>query len=232
MRSTAAGTYLDAFAEIDLGDVNSTKEGERYDEEITVCRPAIGNRRDVLGSRAVGVAGRERYLAQYRWRPSDCRWDLEFRGRSVAVSGQLDHPAQRRVGRELAVANGGQLYALGVPNWYVWQNGAWHASSDPLTNAGSPGTRNAGRPSAGTVVLNVGPSGQYQTISDAVAFADVDTNLGNHYDIQVMPGTYTNDFPYVTRPLTIKVNPSYAGSPVVLEATVPLPNAIMMKRSP
>jgi len=81
-------------------------------------------------------------------------------------------------------------------------------------------------------VLNVGPSGQYQTISDAVAFADVDTNLGNHYDIQVMPGTYTNDFPYVTRPLTIKVNPSYAGSPVVLEATVPLPNAIMMKRSP
>jgi hypothetical protein len=149
---------------------------------------------------------------------------VEFRGAVSSISGELRDPAQRRVGRELAVANGGQLYALGVPNWYVWQNGAWHASSDPLTNAGSPGTRNAGRPSAGTVVLNVGPSGQYQTISDAVAFADVDTNLGNHYDIQVMPGTYTNDFPYVTRPLTIKVNPSYAGSPVVLEATVPLPN--------
>jgi hypothetical protein len=75
-----------------------------------------------------------------------------------------------------------------------------------------------------TIVLKVGPGGQYQTISKAVAAADADTDLGNYYDLQIMPATYTNDFPYVTRPMTIEVDPNYAGSPVVLEATVPLPN--------
>jgi hypothetical protein len=75
-----------------------------------------------------------------------------------------------------------------------------------------------------TVVLTVGPGGQYQQISAAVAAADADTNLGNYYDIQIMPGTYTNDFPYVTRPMTIEVDPAYAGRPVVLKATVALPN--------
>jgi hypothetical protein len=75
-----------------------------------------------------------------------------------------------------------------------------------------------------TIVLSVGPGGQYQKINDAVAAADGDADSGNYYDIQVMPGTYTNDFPYVARPMTIEVNPSYAGSPVVLNATVALPN--------
>lgn len=39
-----------------------------------------------------------------------------------------------------------------------------------------------------------------------------------------MPGTYTNDFPHVTRPMTIEVNPSYAGKRVLLQATEDLPN--------
>jgi hypothetical protein len=77
---------------------------------------------------------------------------------------------------------------------------------------------------AGATVLTVGPGGQYQQISAAVAAADADTNPDNYYDIRVMPGTYTNDFPYVTRPMTIEVDPSFAGQPVVLKATVDLPN--------
>ena len=75
-----------------------------------------------------------------------------------------------------------------------------------------------------TIVLSVGPGGQYQTVSAAVSRADADTAPGNHYDIQIMPGTYTNDFPYVTRPMTIEVNPNYPGQPVVLKATEALPN--------
>ncbi len=74
-----------------------------------------------------------------------------------------------------------------------------------------------------TIVLPV-PGGQYPTISAAVAAADGDTNLNNYYDVQVMPGTYTNDFPNVTRPMTIEVNPAYSGRPVVLSATKNLPN--------
>jgi hypothetical protein len=77
---------------------------------------------------------------------------------------------------------------------------------------------------ANTIVLVVGPGGQYQQISAAVAAAGRDTDPNNYYDVQVMPGTYTNDFPYVTRPMTIEVNPSYADRPVVLQATVAPPN--------
>jgi hypothetical protein len=73
-------------------------------------------------------------------------------------------------------------------------------------------------------VLTVGPNGQYNTISAAASAADADTNSADSYDIQVAPGTYTNDFPLVTRPMTIEVNPTSAGQPVVLNATVPLPN--------
>jgi hypothetical protein len=125
--------------------------------------------------------------------------------------------AANGIGPELVVANGSQVYAIGTDgNWYVWSNGAWYPASDPLADPQSNST--------GTVVLKVGPGGQYQTISAAVAAADADANLGNYYDVQVMPGTYTNDFPYVTRPMTIEVVPGYAGSPVVLDATEPLPN--------
>lgn len=79
---------------------------------------------------------------------------------------------------------------------------------------------------ADTRVLTVGASGnyQYRTISAAVAAADADSNANNYYDIEIAPGTYTNDFPVVTRPMTIKVDPKRAGNPVLLKATVPLPN--------
>jgi hypothetical protein len=77
---------------------------------------------------------------------------------------------------------------------------------------------------AGIVTLIVGPGGQYQAISAAVAAANADTDSNDYYDIQVAPGTYTNDFSTVTRPMTIEVDPARSGSAVVLNATVPLPN--------
>jgi hypothetical protein len=79
-------------------------------------------------------------------------------------------------------------------------------------------------PALAQTVITVGPGGQYQTISAAVAAADQDTDPGHTYVIQVMPGTYTNDFPWVTRPMTIAAAPGSAGQPVVLQATENLPN--------
>jgi hypothetical protein len=73
-------------------------------------------------------------------------------------------------------------------------------------------------------VITVGAGGQYQTISAAVAAADADPDPSNAYVIAVMPGTYTNDFPQVTRPMMIEVDPAHAGQPVVLQATEDLPN--------
>jgi hypothetical protein len=77
---------------------------------------------------------------------------------------------------------------------------------------------------AETRILTVGASGnyQYRTVSAAVAVANADPSAGNYYKIRVAPGNYTNDFPVVTRPMTIEVDPSGAGSPVLLKATVPL----------
>ncbi len=77
---------------------------------------------------------------------------------------------------------------------------------------------------AANLTLNVGPNRIYQTISAAVAVADADANPANSYVIEIAPGTYTNDFPVVTRPMTIEVDPARAGRAVVLVATVPLPN--------
>jgi hypothetical protein len=77
---------------------------------------------------------------------------------------------------------------------------------------------------ADTKILTVGPSGQYQTINSAVAIADQDADPNNYYDIRVTPGVYANDFPNVTRPMTIEVDPQYSGQPVVLNATENLPN--------
>jgi hypothetical protein len=73
------------------------------------------------------------------------------------------------------------------------------------------------------ITLTVGP-GNYRTISAAVAAADADANPNNYYVINVEPGIYKNDFPEVTRPMTIQVNPLKAGGQVLLQATVPLPN--------
>lgn len=77
---------------------------------------------------------------------------------------------------------------------------------------------------AKTIVLTVGPSGDYHRIGAAVATAGSDPNPQNYYDIQIAPGIYTNDFARVTRPLTIEVDPRYAGRAVVLKATENLPN--------
>src|SRR5271167_66013 len=75
---------------------------------------------------------------------------------------------------------------------------------------------------ANDVTLSVGPGKTYSTISAAVSVADGDTNLNNYYVIEVTPGTYTNDFPTVTRPMTIET--AAVGQQVVLNATEPLPN--------
>ena len=77
---------------------------------------------------------------------------------------------------------------------------------------------------ADTVILTVGAGGQYQRVSSAVSAADADTNPSGYYDIRVLPGTYINDFPYVTRPMTIEVDPLHAGKRVTLKATEDLPN--------
>lgn len=73
-------------------------------------------------------------------------------------------------------------------------------------------------------VLIVGPEGQYPTLSNAVAAANSDTDLNQNYFIHILPGIYTNDFPHVTRPMTIKVDPRYVGKEVLLKATDEVPN--------
>jgi hypothetical protein len=76
---------------------------------------------------------------------------------------------------------------------------------------------------AGTTILTVGgASGQYPTIAAAAAAADEDTDLANDYVIRVAPGTYTNDSPQVTRPMTIEA--AVPGSTVILNAPAPLAN--------
>jgi hypothetical protein len=76
---------------------------------------------------------------------------------------------------------------------------------------------------AQTTVLTVGGStGQYPTISAAVAVADADTNPADDYVVNVAPGTYTNDTPQITRPMTIQA--AAPGSAVILNATEPLAN--------
>ena len=75
---------------------------------------------------------------------------------------------------------------------------------------------------AGNVILVVGPGRIYPSVSSAVAKADGDTTAVNYYTIEVTPGTYTNDFSTVTRPMTIEA--SEVGQPVVLNATASPPN--------
>ena len=75
---------------------------------------------------------------------------------------------------------------------------------------------------AGNVILVVGPGQTYPSVSSAVAKADGDTNAANYYTIEVTPGTYTNDFSTVTRPMTIEFRA--VGQPVVLNATASPPN--------
>jgi hypothetical protein len=76
---------------------------------------------------------------------------------------------------------------------------------------------------AGDITLTVGPNGQFQSISSAVSSADSDADPSNYYVIYVTPGTYTDDSPFVTRPMTIAADPNNAGQ-VLLQATRPLDN--------
>src|SRR6516164_1574039 len=75
---------------------------------------------------------------------------------------------------------------------------------------------------AAVITLTVGPTGQFASINAATSFADTDANPNNSYDILVAPGTYTNDFSNVTRPMTIEA--ATPRSQVLLLATVPPPN--------
>lgn len=99
-----------------------------------------------------------------------------------------------------------------------------HQHSCLLLLGATFGTLTANLALAGDVTLKVGPGAPYQMISAAVTAADNDTDPSNYYVIEVAPGTYTNDFPLVTRPMLIEVDPARAGRPVILNATVPLPN--------
>ena len=103
--------------------------------------------------------------------------------------------------------------------WSLWAVPVTGAASAGLASSSSVSSLAATAP----IILTVGPSGQYRTISAAVTFADGDTDLSHSYDIRVAPGTYTNDFSRVTRPMTIEVDPSNSGT-VLLLATVPPPN--------
>lgn len=80
----------------------------------------------------------------------------------------------------------------------------------------------SGRAFAAHIVLTVGPGNQYRTISEAVTAADADKNSDHYYVIRVKPGTYTNDFPHVTRRMTIETDRS--GGRVLLKSTEDLPN--------
>jgi hypothetical protein len=68
-----------------------------------------------------------------------------------------------------------------------------------------------------TVDPNSIPNGTslFSSIASAANFADADSNLANTYDIQITPGTYTNDFANVTRPMTIE---AIGGSGVTMQA--------------
>jgi hypothetical protein len=75
------------------------------------------------------------------------------------------------------------------------------------------------------VVITVGPGGQFQRLTDAVAAANADPDPSDSYVINLALGTYLNDFPDpIIRPMTIQTDPAFAPARAVLKATVPLPN--------
>jgi len=51
----------------------------------------------------------------------------------------------------------------------------------------------------------------YTTRPSATAYADTDP--GNYHTVIVVPGTYRNDFPEVTRLMTIQVDPAFPRDP-------------------
>jgi hypothetical protein len=136
------------------------------------------------------------------------------------------------LGLGLPAAAGAQAFAVGPGNWLKYYPPVFAADSrppapNPQPPAPPPPSRqqpNPQPPAPPQGVLQVGPGRAYPTISAAVGAANTDTNLNNAYDVQVLPGTYTNDFPTITRPVTIEVDPCCAGQAVVLNATIDLTN--------
>ncbi len=102
--------------------------------------------------------------------------------------------------------------------------GLWSVGMACLVGAIPAFAQSVSSGSAQQTTLTVGAGGQYQTISAAVAAADADTNPSHRYVIEVVPGTYINDFPLVTRPMTIMANRNAGSGNVILEATEDLPN--------
>lgn len=72
----------------------------------------------------------------------------------------------------------------------------------------------AGPAAAQEITLSVGSSGSYQQVSAAVAADDDDADRGHRYIIHVAPGIYLNDFPQVTRAMTIRLDPAYPSRPL------------------
>jgi hypothetical protein len=75
----------------------------------------------------------------------------------------------------------------------------------------------AGQATLLTVNPNIAADGitTFNTIASAVGVADADNNLATTYDVQITPGTYTNDFALVTRPMTLEGT----GSGAVMQAS-------------
>jgi len=90
--------------------------------------------------------------------------------------------------------------------------------------AAPPAAAVPSRSASSVIRLTVGPAGRFRRIATAVMVADRNPSAGAYYDIEVAPGTYSNDFPDVTRPMTIEVAPGHPGARARLVATLPLPN--------
>src|SRR5438874_987551 len=127
------------------------------------------------------------------------------------------------LGLALPAAAGAQAFAVGPRNWQNYHPPVFAPNTQPPAPNPQPPAPPPPPPQQ-QGVLQVGPGRAYSTISAAVDAANADTNLNNAYDVQVLPGTYTNDFPTINRPVTIEVDPCCVGQSVVLNATIDLPN--------
>jgi hypothetical protein len=127
------------------------------------------------------------------------------------------------LGLGLPAAAGAQAFTVGPGNWRNYHPPVFAPNPRPPAPNPQPPAPPPPPPQQ-QGVLQVGPGRAYSTISAAVDVANADTNLNNAYDVQVLPGIYTNDFPTITRPVTIEVDPCCPGQAVVLNATIDLPN--------
>jgi len=77
----------------------------------------------------------------------------------------------------------------------------------------------AGQANVLTVNPNIVPDNvnTFSSIASAVNFADKDGNLANTYDVQIVQGTYINDFAFVNRPMTLE---AIGGSGVIMQASL------------